>query len=303
VVRVEVDCDGQQVWSEATVPQCVKDFDVKATFVPNKTYYDDWSEEFEKEDMYRFDISFTDISSERNYYRLYTKKDFYIIFRNRIKHEWIVDSSEVLFYDWMGEPQYGGRDTTYVMDDVSHAYNCELYINEAPELIDEELTANSEFFDSGIYNYYKVFNNSRFAGGKCNMRIFEMGLSDWNYCFIPPETTTIYNLADTLSINEYNYTEYVAIESIDEDTYFYVTALNGFESGTFNNEELTGAVKMRRNVNGGSGNISLIGRVIKKIVIYDHYRPKWILEERKDNDNYYNDDDYYYDDYDYHYDE
>jgi hypothetical protein len=107
----------------------------------------------------------------------------------------------------------------------------------------------------------------------------------------PPETVTIRNLMDTVSITEYNYYEYVGIESIDEDTYFYVKALNGFESGNFDEQELTGAVKMRRNVHGGSGNISLIARTVVKVAVYDHYKPKWILQDNYiigDDDVYYN---------------
>ena len=120
-----------------------------------------------------------------------------------------------------------------------------------------------------------------------------MGLNGYDYNLLPPETTVIYDLADTATINEYNYTEYIGIESIDEDTYYYVKALNGFESGSFDNQELTGAVKMRRNVNGGSGNIALVGRTITKVVIYDHYKPRWVLKER----DYYidEDDSRYYD--------
>ena len=292
VVRVEVDCDGKHVWSEGTVPQCPKDLDVKATFVPDKMYYDDWAEEFEKEDMYRFDVSFTDISAERNYYRLYTKKDAYILGTRYEWNRWELDS---VLVEWEGEIYYEYRykDTTYREDVHISAANTELYINEAPELLDEEITANDEFYDGGIYNYYKVFKNSRFAGGKCNLRVFEMGLNGYDYNLLPPETTVIYDLADTATINEYNYTEYIGIESIDEDTYYYVKALNGFESGSFDNQELTGAVKMRRNVNGGSGNIALVGRTITKVVIYDHYKPRWVLKER----DYYidEDDSRYYD--------
>ena len=290
LVRIEVDCDGQHVWSESTVPQSPKNLEAKVTFEPKKTYYDIDMEDFQTEDFYRIDLSFSDLSADKNYYRLYTNKDV-----NMRWQEIITEPKYETVYDEF----YGDTYEQYVGDSVVdykwHSYYCpnyELYIRESPELVDEEMTANSELLDISTRNYYKIFTNSRFAGGKCNMRVYEKVQFRTGYDYYydsstsdatPPETETIRNLADTVSITEYNYTEYVGIESIDEDTYFYVKALNGFESGNFDEQELTGAIKMRRNVHGGSGNISLIARSIKKIVVYDHYKPKWVYKEYDDN--------------------
>ena len=297
LVRIEVDCDGQHVWSESTAPQTPKDFDAKVTLERGKTYYDiDW-EEFRTEDMYRLDVTFSDISADKNYYRLYTNKDAYLL-RFRKEMEQLYDSTYDAEYDEYF--YYFSRDTTYLAADTIHTYNSELYIRETPELVDEEMTANNQLLDMSTYNYYKIFTDSRFAGGKCNMKVYER-VNYGGYYYdesaykAPPETQVIYDEADTATLTEYNYTEYVGIEAIDEDTYYYVKALNGFESGNFDEQELTGAVKMRRNVHNGSGNISLVSRVVKKIVVYDHYKPKPVLQPRPNND-YYHDDDYrYYD--------
>lgn len=291
IVRIEVDCDGQHVWSESTVPQSPKDFDAKVTFAPHKTYYDTEIEEFETEDFYRVDVSFSDISSSKNYYRLYTNKDVNVQWVETIyesKYETLID-------EFTGEPyeSYVG-DTVRYECRTTRGNNYELYIRESPELVDEEMTANSDLLDISTLNYYKIFTNSRFAGGKCNMKVYEKvrfgsyTVGSYHYDSysnnpVQSGTITIRDLADTAAIPEYNYTEYVGIESIDEDTYFYVKALNGFESGNFDEQELTGAIKMRRNVHGGSGNISLIARSIKKIVVYDHYKPKWVYKEYDDN--------------------
>lgn len=290
LVRIEVDCDGQHVWSESTVPQSPKNLEAKVTFEPKKTYYDIDMEDFQTEDFYRIDLSFSDLSADKNYYRLYTNKDV-----NMRWQEIITEPKYETVYDEF----YGDTYEQYVGDSVVdykwHSYYCpnyELYIRESPELVDEEMTANNELLDISTRNYYKIFTNSRFAGGKCSMRVYEKVQFRTGYDYYydsstsdatPPETVTIRNLMDTVSITEYNYTEYVGIESIDEDTYFYVKALNGFESGNFDEQELTGAIKMRRNVHGGSGNISLIARTIKKIVVYDHYKPKWVYKEYDDN--------------------
>lgn len=293
LVRIEVDCDGQHVWSESTVPQSPKNLEAKVTFEPKKTYYDIDMEDFQTEDFYRIDLSFSDLSADKNYYRLYTNKDV-----NMRWQEIITEPKYETVYDEF----YGDTYEQYVGDSVVdykwHSYYCpnyELYIRESPELVDEEMTANNELLDISTRNYYKIFTNSRFAGGKCSMKVYEKVQFRTGYDYYydsstsnatPPETVTIRNLMDTVSITEYNYYEYVGIESIDEDTYYYVKALNGFESGNFDEQELTGAVKMRRNVHGGSGNISLIARSIKKIVVYDHYKPKWKYEEHSDDDYY-----------------
>lgn len=290
LVRIEVDCDGQHVWSESTVPQSPKNLEAKVTFEPKKTYYDIDMEDFQTEDFYRIDLSFSDLSADKNYYRLYTNKDV-----NMRWQEIITEPKYETVYDEF----YGDTYEQYVGDSVVdykwHSYYCpnyEIYIRESPELVDEEMTANNELLDISTRNYYKIFTNSRFAGGKCSMRVYEKVQFRTGYDYYydsstsdatPPETVTIRNLMDTVSITEYNYYEYVGIESIDEDTYFYVKALNGFESGNFDEQELTGAIKMRRNVHGGSGNISLIARTIKKIVVYDHYKPKWVYKEYDDN--------------------
>ncbi len=298
LVRIEVDCDGQHVWSESTVPQSPKNLEAKVTFEPKKTYYDIDMEDFQTEDFYRIDLSFSDLSADKNYYRLYTNKDV-----NMRWQEIITEPKYETVYDEF----YGDTYEQYVGDSVVdykwHSYYCpnyEIYIRESPELVDEEMTANNELLDISTRNYYKIFTNSRFAGGKCSMRVYEKVQFRTGYDYYydsstsdatPPETVTIRNLMDTVSITEYNYYEYVGIESIDEDTYYYVKALNGFESGNFDEQELTGAVKMRRNVHGGSGNISIIARTVVKVAVYDHYKPKWILQDNYvigDDDVYYN---------------
>ncbi|MBO7566214.1 MAG: DUF4249 domain-containing protein [Bacteroidales bacterium] len=286
LVRIEVDCDGQHVWSESTVPQSPKDLEAKVTYEPKKTYYDSEMEEFETEDFYRVEVSFSDISSSKNHYRLFTNKDVNIRCPEPIieaKYDTLIDEFTGEPYEWyVGDTVVGFNWNTFP------GYNYELYIRESPELVDEEMTANSDLLDISTYNYYKIFTNSRFTGGKCNMRVYEKVKFHSYFGYIsnssiPPETVTIHNLLDSATVPEFNYTEYVGIETIDEDTYYYVKALNGFESGNFDEQELTGAIKMRRNVHGGSGNISIIARTVKKIVVYDHYKPKWEYKEYDDD--------------------
>ena len=228
LVRIEVDCDGQHVWSESTVPQSPKNLEAKVTFEPKKTYYDIDMEDFQTEDFYRIDLSFSDLSADKNYYRLYTNKD--------VNFKWVETYYEPVYetinVDGESWEQYVGDTVRYVWH-TSYCPNYELYIRESPELVDEEMTANNDLLDISTRNYYKIFTNSRFAGGKCSMKVYEKvkfeNFSDGYYdayytSTTPPETKTIYDLADTAKIPEYNYYEYVGIESIDEDTYYYVKA-------------------------------------------------------------------------------
>ena len=59
--------------------------------------------------------------------------------------------------------------------------------------------------------------------------------------------------------------------------------MNGFESGSFDSQELTGAIKMYRNVIGGSGNIVLVARKIKEIKVFDRFKPKPIFIDKDDD--------------------
>ena len=118
-------------------------------------------------------------------------------------------------------------------------------------------------------------------GGKCDLRIYKK--TDYQF---PPETVNVYDQEDVERLPQYFYIQYVGVESIDEQAYYFMKSLNGYESGAFDNQELTGAMKMWRNVSGGSGNIVFVSRVMKKIVVYDDYKPTPIFIERDDNGYY-----------------
>ncbi len=290
VVRIEADYNGLHAYREATVPDVPKDLHFSVTPIKSKSFYDQEYEEYVHYDMYRIDISFTDISSGSNYYRLYTNYDKYKI-DNQDHRERIIDT---VYYD--GIPYEEWRDSVYYSRDTIHYYtndsyyddmNEDLYIGEAAPLTDEEMSADNDFMD-GLYNYYNVFNNSRFAGGKCELKIYQQAGFGSRYSSsgdgFPPEEVTVYS--DDPTPPEYYYTQYVGIESIDEQGYYYIKSLNGYESGAYSNDELTGSVKMWRNVEGGSGNIIFASRAMEKVVVLDGYTPKVKIVERRDEARY-----------------
>ncbi len=280
IVKIEVNYGGKTAYREAQVPEYVKDFEAEVTLERQKTYYNSEWADFDKEDMYQIDIKFTDVSAGKNYYRLYLDKFTYTI-KYEYERQIITDT---VYID--GHQYTSSRDTVIytqkkiVGDHSYHDYERTI-INEAPSLCDEEMTTENDMIDMSVYNYYRVFNNSRFAGGKCSMRVYDI-------CHNVPEETKYVRSEDDLEyLPEYTYIQYVGIETIDEDTYYFLKTLNGFESGSFDSQELTGAIKMYRNVIGGSGNIIFAARKTKTITVFDGFKPTPVFPDEDDDDDYY----------------
>lgn len=278
IVKIEVDYGGKTAYREAQVPEYVKDFEAEVTLERQKTYYNTEWADFDKKDMYQIDLKFTDVSSGKNYYRLYLDEYTYTL-RYEDERQTI---SDTIYID--GRRYISSRDTViYTQKKIvgEHSYYDyeKTIINEAPSLCDEEMTTDNDMIDMSVYNYYRVFNNSRFAGGKCSMRVYDICHN------VPEETQTVWSENELEYLPEYTYIQYVGIETIDEDAYYFLKTLNGFESGSFDSQELTGAIKMYRNVSGGSGNIIFAARKTKTITVFDGFKPTPVFRD---------DDDYYY---------
>lgn len=276
IVKIEVDYGGKTAYREAQVPEYVKDFDAEVTLERQKTYYDSEWADFDTEDMYQIDIKFTDVSAGKNYYRLYLDKYAYTL-RYENERQTI---SDTIYID--GHEYISSRDTViYTQQKQVDYHRYRTIINEAPSLCDEEMTTDNDMIDMSVYNYYRVFNNSRFAGGKCSMRVYDICRD------VPEETKYVRSEDDLKYLPEYTYIQYVGIETIDEDAYYFLKTLNGFESGSFDSQELTGAIKMYRNVSGGSGNIIFAARKTKTITVFDGFKPTPVFPDEDDDDDYY----------------
>lgn len=276
IVKIEVDYGGKTAYREAQVPEYVKDFEAEVTLERQKTYYDSEWADFDTEDMYQIDIKFTDVSAGKNYYRLYLDKYAYTL-RYENERQTI---SDTIYID--GHQYTSSRDTViYTQQKQVDYHRYRTIINEAPSLCDEEMTTDNDMIDMSVYNYYRVFNNSRFAGGKCSMRVYDICRD------VPEETMYVRSEDDLEYLPEYTYIQYVGIETIDEDAYYFLKTLNGFESGSFDSQELTGAIKMYRNVSGGSGNIIFAARKTKTITVFDGFKPTPVFPDEDDDDDYY----------------
>ena len=276
IVKIEVNYGGKTAYREAQVPEYVKDFEAEVTLERDKTYYNSEWADFDTEDMYQIDIKFTDVSAGKNYYRLCLDKYAYTL---RYEHE-RQTISDTIYID--GHEYISNRDTVIYTQQKQVDYNrYRTIINEAPSLCDEEMTTDNDLIDMSVFNYYRVFNNSRFAGGKCSMRVYDICRD------VPEETKYVRSEDDLEYLPEYTYIQYVGIETIDEDAYYFLKTLNGFESGSFDSQELTGAIKMYRNVSGGSGNIIFAARKTKAITVFDGFKPTPVFRDDDDDDDYY----------------
>ena len=275
IVRFDIYHGNKHAHSEGVMPTKISDFNIDYTIEKDRPYHEYYDEEPSYADMFRFNLNFNDISSSNNYNRLYTLTNCTKTF-----HRPFYEQIPVTIVDENGVEWQSFRDTVYNITETINVYTKLNYEGELL-LTDEAFNVETEIMD-GIDNASHVFKNARFAGGKCNMKYYK--IADINHFYqndqskmsvIIPETE-IFNEPDSSDLwhTKYYYSETVGIESINEDAYYYYKAINNYCAGTFDNQELTGAVKMRTNVKGGSGNIVLTSRITKTIVIYDSIQPK-----------------------------
>ncbi len=289
-VRFDIHNLDKHAYFEGVMPKKVENLEVSYDIEKDKTYREYYDDDPAHADMFRFNVSFDDISPEKHYYRLNP-----------------VVNCTVSFYDsysvWFSEcyVDHNGHITRYkekndnsltlVMQFVSPKliYDGELL------LTDENFAVDNDFMD-GTYNDCHVFKNSRFAGGRCNMKYYEKANLTYSYSsekgygtqsVLIPETVEFYHrdssdLYEYGLLKTYTYIEKVGIETIDEDAFYYYKAINSYRSGTFDYQELTGAIKMHTNVNGGSGNIILTARAEKTFAIYNHVTPKPVYVQLDD---------------------
>ncbi|MBP5503598.1 MAG: DUF4249 family protein [Bacteroidales bacterium] len=259
-VRFDIYHGNKHAYSEGVMPTKISDFGIDYTIEKDRPYHEYYDEKPYYADMFRFNLNFNDISADKNYYRLYTE----------------TNCSKTYQYTYT----IYDRDST-VTTQQTDVISAKLNYEGELLLTDEAFKVETEMMD-GIDNECHVFKNARFAGGKCNMKYYKIAGLDYSYkddqykpSVIIPETEEFHE-EDSSDLNHtrYYYAETIGIESINEDAYYYYKAVNNYRAGTFDNQEITGSVKMHTNVIGGSGNIVLTSRLLKTIVIYDSITPK-----------------------------
>jgi hypothetical protein len=64
----------------------------------------------------------------------------------------------------------------------------------------------------------------------------------------------------------------LSLESISENQFYYMKALNVVESENYEDMSLlSGAMKIPSNVNGGSGNICITTNTVLEFTVFDNY--------------------------------
>lgn len=293
-VRFDIHNLDKHAYFEGVMPNKVDNFDVTYTIEKDKAYHEWYGEQANYADMFRFDVTFKDLSPEKHYYRLYSRNKTTKAGIHKVI-DWVPDS----FIDEDGQEWTTMRDSIWYLYDTTYIRSKVFYEGELL-LTDEDFTVENDFME-GTYNDCHVFKNSRFAGGQCNLKFYERTeiqrtynseTYDTKYSVIIPSTIEFHD-PDSLDLYEnynnpygiYNCEETVGIESIDEDAYYYYKAINNYRAGKFDYQEITGAIKMHTNIYGGSGNIILSSRVTKTFTIYKDETPKPVYVPWKDDPN------------------
>ena len=253
-------------------------------------------------------MSFADADgSKENYYRVSLDKHY--------GYEGIVEKVDrktiYVEYENYPEDNYSyTMDTVYYCHGIKHLHRSGIadianYITtyeNNPELRPEERIYDSYFWDD-VCNYFRIFKNTSFAGGRCTMTFHEdVNFADYNHIrdydkkgnlvrywhdekYPTPPSEFKYSTDEELNdIPTYFYYETVSVESYSAQGYELLQTLNSYISGQYSISELTGSVKMYSNVSGGTGYIAAASRISKIVKVIDGYQPEPIKEEEEEED-------------------
>jgi hypothetical protein len=289
VVRVEVESGGQHVWAEDVAPRKIENPTVTHTYahVPNsqsgvsRTSYDKAT----------LDISFNDVSARADYYRFALYSEYYV---------------ETGSYDWLNPYQirifqvdsilsYARKhyesailkdDEVYYLVRQKHSYQrgySEYSYRSCPILSEGEAQSSNgdedDSFDlltSDVKNIYHVFSDNLF-----NNSTAQLSVADWCPNMIPDAQNRRYGSEYTDEERKpvgdfYNWTITVKLQSISEQQYYYLRALNAVKSSYYDEmSSLSGGMKVPSNVHGGSGNFSVATQTTVVVPIIVNHKPPY----------------------------
>ncbi len=146
---------------------------------------------------------------------------------------------------------------------------------------------DQEILLTNIPNKHKVFTDNYFSNSTAEIHISTE--LDFGNILSPEEIyarSWLKNLPEEYLLMggmTYNYKVKLSIESISENQYYYLKALNVIESESYADmSQLSGALKIPSNVNGGGGNICITTNSVVEFNILDNYtRKRVVVEEPK----------------------
>lgn len=306
VVRIDVYSKGRHAWAEETAPRKIQnpkaDFKLANHIVAD--YDDDANITFAD-----FTITLPDISPDPDYYRISVYADYddkRTIWRNhgvfyttdnidsicselRQKYENVVpieftdeDGSQKVSIYYLGlfDASYWNYGT-----EINFDYGSDPILSEG-EMIKQDTEDKENYMESmvgGIKNKHKVFTDHFFNNSTAEIGI-SVRLPFGN--IYTPEIITPYDFQRQLSdeyllMAGYTYGMKVklSVESISANQYYYLKALNVVQSKNYvDMVQMSGAMKIPSNVNGGSGNICITTNTVFEFTLLDNYETKRVID-------------------------
>lgn len=261
VVRIDAYTNDNKyhAWIEETVPHPVGAVNVDTAHIYKKFYNNSTAGGGAGTgNIWQYKVSFKDNSGGANYYRLYMKRF--------IKQE-IISKFPT---EWRPKMVYKVDTVICHIPDYGSDYMC----YEDPIMMDgHSISAGGdddfgEFLPTLQYteNIYGVFNDNRFNGKSCALTVYDNLLS------YPPYKHSVDEEAQTEQTTICSIDEMFLIQSITESEYYYLKALNLYQSSDYqDNDDLSGPIKFPSNVHGGTGMVGFSSSASKYIRLQGKY--------------------------------
>jgi hypothetical protein len=322
-IRIDAYYNGQHAWAEDIAPEPVKEISADFKTATHTFKEDGFSNEYTTGVYNDVDISFSDVSSSTEYYRLNTqvlKTAMYKTWKSidertfSDKENW--DSYYTQYYvtgryfDTFEEAAAFVRsnfhdiietdDNIYYLEerldsyilldkpsysDVNYRYDNDVIISEDET---QKTDSDLDILIASVKNKYRVFSDNQFNNSNAVLHIsvpYDMdAINEKSEIWVD---WAIRNAPEELlkKAGDY-YTHKIRLElqSISAQQYFYLRALNAINSDFYeDNSDLTGVMKIPSNVSGGCGNISITTRSFYEISVLDNYHPKNIVINQNGN--------------------
>ena len=291
VVRVEVESGRQHVWAEDVGPRKIENPTISYTYTDNSYGYG--------RDRVALDVSFNDVSGGADFYRMSIYSDYYRDNRyfmwvnpyeiNIFQKDSIIDyarknyktpvfknETETSIDAYYLENQ---RSDTYCSGFEEYSYRGCLILSEGEAQsasTDEDDDSSYDLLTSDVKNTYRVFSDHLFSNSTANLRVsvqcpFEIPdhINRWN----DPDFT---EEEKDMTGDFYNWRLKVNLQSLSEQQYYYLRALNAITSPFYDEtSSLSGAMKLPSNVRGGSGNFSVMTQTTVEVPLLVDYKPSY----------------------------
>ena len=207
-------------------------------------------------------------------HEFYTYEEAYNFIKNNF--EYVIAKDGNIFYLTEGRRDYFNFGKA-IYKSIKYRYDNDVILSESET---QKTDSDLDILLASIENQYRVFSDNQFNNSKAVLHIsvpYELYDIDDNqskvYVYQEME-----NYPEDLLKKAGNYFTYkirLELQSISEQQYFYLRALNAVNSDFYEeNSDLTGAMKIPSNVSGGCGNISITTRSFYEITVLDNYHPK-----------------------------